>query len=125
MAALRSSIALKIFGVAVGLLVLMAIVSLIDLRMTRTVDAQLVVIDENYVPAVVTLAQAHIHKLEESTISRRLAAELLDGDKSSADYAKSIDNLRQHLAEARTSADERLTEARQNINDQINDPLDF
>ena len=100
MAAIRSSIALKIFGVALGLLILMAIVALLNLRMTRTVDAQLVVIDENYVPAVATLAQAQIHKLEESSTSRRLASELLDGDRSSPDYTKSIEGLRRRVQEA-------------------------
>jgi adenylate cyclase len=125
MAAIRSSIALKIFGVALGLLILMAIVALLNLRMTRTVDAQLVVIDENYVPAVATLAQAHIHKLEESSTSRRLASELLDGDRSSPDYAKSIEDLHRRVQEAGDSAERLLAEARQNVNDQINDTLDF
>jgi adenylate cyclase len=114
MAALRSSIALKIFGIAVGLLVLMAIVSLVNLRMTRTVDAQLVVVDENYVPAVITLAQAHIHKLEES-----------EADRSNLDYAKTVEELHRRLDDATRGMDDKLAEARKNINDQITDPLDF
>src|SRR5438067_1146705 len=111
-AVMRLTIGLKIFSIAAGLLVLMGAVALINLRMTRTVDAQLVVIDDNYVPAVITLAQAHIHKLEESSTSRRLAAVLLDGDKSAPDYTKSVEQLRQHLTEAGNSADRLLTEAR-------------
>jgi class 3 adenylate cyclase len=122
---MRLTIGFKIFGIALGLLVLMGAVAAINLRLTRTVDAQLVVIDENYVPAVLTLAQAHIHKLEESSISRRLVAALLDGDKSDPDYAQYVEKLRQRLAEAGNLANERLAEARRNINDQINDWLDF
>jgi class 3 adenylate cyclase len=123
--AMRLTIGVKIFSIGAGLLILMGAVAWINLRMTRTVDAQLVVIDENYVPAVITLAQAHIYKLEESSASRRLVAVLLDGDKSDPDYAHDVEKLRKHLAEAGNSANERLAEARRNINDQINDGLDF
>ena len=84
-AALRLTIGLKIFGIAVGLLVLMSAVAWVNLHMTRTVDAQLVVVDEHYVPAVITLAQAHIHKLEESSTSRRLASALLRAERPEAD----------------------------------------
>jgi len=43
----RYTIAVKIFGIAVGLLVLMGAAALLSLQMTRTVDAQLVVVDNN------------------------------------------------------------------------------
>jgi class 3 adenylate cyclase len=123
--AIRLTIGVKIFSIGAGLLILMGAVAWINLRMTRTVDAQLVVIDENYVPAVLTLAQAHIYKLEESSASRRLVAALLDQDKSDPDYAHDVEKLRRRVAEAGNSANERLAEARRNINDQINDWLDF
>ena len=44
---MRITIGIKIFGIAVGLLILMAVVALLSMRMTRTVDAQLVIIDHN------------------------------------------------------------------------------
>ncbi len=44
------TIGLKIFGIAVGLLILMAAVALLSMRMTRIVDDQLVIIDRNYFP---------------------------------------------------------------------------
>ena len=44
---MRFPIGLKIFGIAVGLLVLMATVALMSMRMTRTVDGQLAIIDQN------------------------------------------------------------------------------
>ena len=123
--AVRLTIGLKIFGIAVGLLVLMGAVAWINLRMTRTVDAQLVVVDKHYVPAVITLAQAHIHKLEESTTSRRLAAALLDGDKTEPGYSEYIAKLRSRVAEAGAASREKLVAARQSINEQIADDLDF
>ncbi len=39
---MRITIGVKIFGIAVGLLILMAVVALLSMRMTRTVDDQLV-----------------------------------------------------------------------------------
>ena len=69
---MRFPIGLKIFGIAVGLLILMAAVALLSMRMTRTVDDQLAIIDQNYFPAYVALAQANIRSVEESAYVRRL-----------------------------------------------------
>ena len=52
---MRVTIGIKIFGIAVGLLILMAVVALLSMRMTHTVDDQLVIIDHNYFPAYVAL----------------------------------------------------------------------
>src|ERR1041384_4330902 len=103
----------------------MGAVAWINLPMTRTVDAQLVVVDKHYVPAVITLAQAHIHKLEESSTSRRLAAALLDGDKTEPGYSEYIAKLRTRVAGAGAASREKLAAARQSINEQIADDLDF
>ena len=65
---MRVTIGIKIFGIAVGLLILMAVVALLSMRMTRTVDDQLVIIDRNYFPAYVALAQANIRSIEESAL---------------------------------------------------------
>ena len=67
---MRITIGIKIFGIAVGLLILMAVVALLSMRMTRTVDDQLVILDHNYFPAYVALAQAKdrsrgVQRLEE------------------------------------------------------------
>jgi hypothetical protein len=43
----RSTIGAKIFSIAVALLILMGVAALLSLRMTRTLDGQLVVIDKN------------------------------------------------------------------------------
>ena len=66
---MRVSIGLKIFGIALALLILMAAVALLGLRMTRTVDDQLAIIEQNYFRAYVALAQANIRSVEESAMS--------------------------------------------------------
>jgi hypothetical protein len=117
---MRFTIGLKIFGIAVGLLILMAAVALLSMRMTRIVDDQLVIIDQNYFPAYVALAQANIRSVEESAYLRRL---LLAAEQT--DDAAKVDDLRQRVAEAGKASDELIARARGHINDQIADPLDF
>jgi class 3 adenylate cyclase len=117
---MRFPIGLKIFGIAVGLLILMAATALLSMRMTRTVDAQLTIIDNNYFPAYVALAQANIRSVEESAYVRRLllAIERLDP-------TANLDGLRQSVASAGKASDKDIAEARLDINRQIEDPLDF
>ncbi len=83
---MRVTIGVKIFGIAAGLLILMAVVALLSMRMTRTVDDQLVIIDHNYFPAYVALAQANIHSVEESAYAGRLpcSASILSSSRASA-----------------------------------------
>src|SRR6202047_340838 len=118
---MRFPIGLKIFGIAVGLLILMAAAALLNMRMTRTVDSQLTIIDQNYFPAYVALAQANIRSVEESAYVRRLLLALAE----QTDDAAKVDDLRQRVAEAGKASDELIARARGHINDQIADPLDF
>lgn len=118
---MRFSIGLKIFSIAAALLILMAVVALLSLRMTRTVDGQLVIIDHNYFPAYVSLAQASIRSVEQSAYVRRL---ILATAERPADAAK-VDDLRQQVAAAGKASDEDIADARRHINEQIADPLDF
>jgi adenylate cyclase len=118
---LRYTIAVKIFGIAVSLLVLMGAASLLSLHMTRTVDAQLVVVDTNYFPAFSTLAQANIYSLEESAYIRRL---MLAFAETPRDEPK-IADLRKRIAAAAIGSDDGLAAARQIINSQISDRLGF
>src|SRR5262249_16431149 len=75
---LRLTISFKTFSIVVGLLVLMSAAALLSLRMTQTVDNQLDIIDENYFPAYVSLAQANIHSVEQSAFVRRLLLRLTE-----------------------------------------------
>src|ERR1700757_4965413 len=110
---MRITIGIKIFRIAVGLLILMAAVALLSMRMTRTVDDQLVIIDKNYLPGFVALAQAHIRSVEESAYVRRL---LLAIAAQPQDPAK-LDDLRQRVASAGKASDEEIAAARQHINE--------
>src|SRR6516165_8773011 len=98
---MRIPIGLKIFGIAVGLLILMTAVALLSMRMTRTVDGQLAIIDQNYFPAYVALAQANIRSVEESAYVRRLLLAIAEA----GDNAAKIDELRQRIADAGKASD--------------------
>jgi class 3 adenylate cyclase len=117
---MRVTIGIKIFGIAAGLLILMAVVALLSMRMTHTVDDQLVIIDHNYFPAYVALAQANIRSVEESAYARRLLLAIAERRDSTK-----LDDLRQRIANAGKDSDEQIAAARQHINEQIADPLDF
>src|ERR1700758_955784 len=118
---MRFPIGLKIFGIAVGLLILMAAAALLSMRMTRTVDAQLAIIDHNYFPGYVALAQANIRSVEESAYARRLMLAIAER----GDNAKKVDELRQRVASTGKASDDEIASAREHINQQIADPLDF
>jgi class 3 adenylate cyclase len=118
---MRVRIGLKIFSIAVGLLLLMGAAALLSLRMTRTVDEQLRILGGNYYPAYVSMAQANIHSVEESALIRRLIIAL---DEKPRDDAK-IADLRARVASAGKASDDDLVAARRHINEQIADPLDF
>ena len=118
---MRFTIGLKVFGIAVGLLLLMAAVALLSMRMTRIVDDQLLIIDRNYFPAYVALAQANIRSVEESAYVRRLLLAIAE----QTDDAAKVDDLRQRVASAARASDEQIAGARRHINEQIADPLDF
>src|ERR1700757_4605759 len=117
---MRYPIGLKVFGIAVGLLILMAAAALLSMRMTRTVDGQLAIIDQNYFPAYVALAQANIRSVEESAFIRRLLLAI-----ERRDDAAKLDQLRQQVSTTGKTSDDRIADARQYINRQIADPLDF
>jgi len=118
---MRITIGIKIFGIAVGLLILMAVVALLSMRMTHTVDDQLVIVDHNYFPAYVALAEANIRSVEESAYARRLLLAVAERP----DNAPKVEDLRQRIANAGKASDDEIAAARQHINEQIADPLDF
>lgn len=119
--AMRVNIGLKIFGIAGGLLILMGAVAVLSMRMTRTVDGQLTIIDQNYFPAYVALARANIRSVEESAYIRRLLLALGETDREAA----KIDDLTQRVAVAAKNSDAEIAAARSTINRQIEDLLDF
>src|SRR5258707_9998148 len=99
----------------------MAVVALLSMRMTRIVDDQLVISDQNYFPAYVALAQANIRSIEESAYTRRLLLAIAER----SDNVSKIDDLRQRIANTGKASDEQIAAARRHINEQIADPLEF
>jgi hypothetical protein len=120
-AAMRVTIRIKIFGIAVGLLILMAVVALLSMRMTRTVDDQLVIADQYYFSTYVALDQANIRSVEETAYARRLLLAVAERP----DNAPKLDDLRQRIANTGKASDEEIAAARRHINEQIADPLDL
>lgn len=118
---MRVRIGLKIFSIAIGLLILMGAAALLSLRMTRTVDDQLRILGGNYYPAYVSMAHANIHSVEESAFIRRLIIALGETPHDDAEVA----DLRARVAAAGKASDDDLAAARHHINEQIADPLDF
>src|SRR5437762_12695555 len=116
------TIGVKIFGIAAGLLVLMGAAAGLSMRMTRTVDAQLVVLDKYYFPAYVRLAQANIHSVQESAYIRRL---LLALDEGTPPDSTEIEDLRQRTRTSSEASDKELAEACERLNELIPDPIDF
>ena len=90
---MRFPIGLKIFGIAVGLLILMAAVAWLSMRMTRTSRWSARDHDQNYFPAYVALAQANIRSVEESAFGRRLLLAI-----ERRDDAAKLDQLRQQVS---------------------------
>ncbi|MDB5367165.1 MAG: hypothetical protein JWM77_3092 [Rhodospirillales bacterium] len=121
MARIRITVSVKIFALAVGLLLLMAIVAILTARMTGTVDAQLRTVAENYDPASAELGRAAAFSLERALWLRRVVIEGLDDGAQVTELA--VAKTRLEEADAATTA--ALEKARKHINDQIRDPLDF
>src|SRR6185437_14579424 len=99
---MRFTIGFKIFSIALGLLVLMGAAALLSLRMTQTIDAQLVVVDQNYFPGFTTLATANVSSLTQGMLARRLVLNLTDGEASNPEKQK---RLREQIAAAGTVTD--------------------
>ncbi len=112
---MRPSIGVKIFSIAIGLLVLMVLAALLGLRMTRMVDDQLGELIDDYFPAYAALAQANTYSEQRSAYLRRL---MLAFDETPRDESKIGDLYRRTLAAAAIS-DEALAESRRLINRQI------
>ncbi len=119
---MRVTIGAKIFGIAVGLLLLMGAVAWLSTRLTQTVDEQLVVLDQDYFPGYIQFAHANIHTVEESALIRRVLLALDEGETAAG--AK-IAALRQRVETAAKASGDELAEARRLINQLIAQPSDF
>ena len=74
---IRLSIRRKIIGIALTLIVLMAIAALLSMALIVQVAGRLDDLTQSYVPAYAALAQANIHSLERAVALRRMVIEKL------------------------------------------------
>src|ERR1700704_1475044 len=119
---MRVTIGAKIFGIAVGLLLLMGAVAWLSTRLTQTVDEQLVVLDRDSFPGYIEFAHANIHTVEESALIRRV---LLAFDQGETATGAKVPALLQRVAVAAKASDDELAEARRLINALIAQPSEF
>lgn len=118
---LRITIGAKVFGAAIGLLVLMALAAYSSTSMARRVERLMIVVDKNYIAALSAVADAEAEMTDESVYLRRLVIHHMERpeDKAGADALLAL------AAEAIAATDKLIGEARKHINDQITDPEDF
>jgi len=103
----RYTIGLKIFGIAVALLVLMAIATGLMVWMTRSVGAQLDFVTHTYLPAYAAIARTDVRSLERGLYLRRLMIAHLE----SADEAERR-GLHERFEEAGRQVNAELARAR-------------
>lgn len=118
---MRHSIGLKIFSIAIVLLLIMAGVSFMMHRLSRDVARHLRLVEANYVPAFSAIAEADAHSLEAALHLRRMIESF---ETNAADTAQ-LDRLRGAFEQATRSWVKKLEVAHERIEAQINDPLDF
>ncbi len=75
---MRVTIGLKIFAIAIGLLVLMAAVAVMTTRLAKDVGAQLDFVIDRYIPGYGALARANVRSVEQGLYLRRLFILYLD-----------------------------------------------
>ncbi len=118
---MRITIGVKVFGAALALLGLMAIVAYINMSMSRRVERLLTIVDEHYIAAFANLADAESSMTDEGLYLRDLVVHHLEKWEDRSDDER----LLKLVAEAAQETDRLIAEARKHIIDQIEDPEDF
>jgi class 3 adenylate cyclase len=118
----RATISAKIFSIAIGLVLIMAVVAVIAAHMTNVVSGQLRILAETYMPAYAALSDADGAEGDQAFWVRRLFTATLD---DFAGKAEDIERIETEIARQSKILDDGLAEARRLINRQIADPLGF
>jgi adenylate cyclase len=118
---LRITIGVKVFGAALGLLALMAIVAYINMSMSQRVERLLTIVDEHYIAAFASLADAEASMTDEGLYLRDIVVHRLENWDDRSDDQRLLDLV----ANATIETDRLIAEARKHIVDQIQDPADF
>jgi adenylate cyclase len=84
---IRLSIKRKIIGIAVILIVLMAVTAFLSMGLVMQVGERLDDLSQSYVPAYNALARANIHSLERAMLLRRMMIEKIETTPSGESFA--------------------------------------
>ena len=87
---LRPSIRKRILGIALGLIVLMAITSVLSTAVTRKVAHQLDELSTRYVEAYGHLARMNIRSLEQALAMRRMVIAKMQSPPDDAGFAERL-----------------------------------
>ncbi len=118
---MKISVGLKVFSVALVLMLLVGAVAWINARSAREVESLIANVHEAYVPAYGALARGNLRSVEEGLFVRRLIiARLLTPDDK-----KSMDSLAAQADEKARQVDDELAGARRLIAAEIADPASF
>lgn len=115
---LRPSIRKRILGIALGLIVLMAVTSVLSTVMTRKIAHQLDELTGKYVEAYGHLARMNVHSLEQGLAMRRMVIAKMQSPPDNATFA---DRLKLYEAKGLEIAKEAQA-AKRLINEIIEDP---
>lgn len=118
---MRITIGVKVFGAALALLGLMAVVAYINMSMSRRVERLLTIVDEHYIAAFASLADAEASMTDEGLYLRDIVVHRLENWDDRSDDQRLLDLV----ANATIETDRLIAEARKHIVDQIQDPADF
>ena len=84
---IRLSIRRKIMGIAVGLIVLMAITAVLTMVLAMQVGTRIEELTSSYIPAYRDLARANVRSLERALSLRRLVIEKIQSSSNDGQYA--------------------------------------
>lgn len=118
---MRITIGVKVFGAALALLGLMAVVAYINMSMSRRVERLLTIVDGHYIAAFASLADAESSMTDEGLYLRDIVVHRLENWDDRSDDQRLLDLV----ANATVETDRLIAEARKHIVDQIEDPEDF
>jgi hypothetical protein len=108
---MKITVGLKLFSVALVLMVLVGAVAWINARSARQVDALITSVNETYVPAYGALARSNLRAVEEGLFVRRL----IIGRLLSAENDKELSDL-EHGADESTGRARYISEASETPN---------
>src|SRR5262245_23661760 len=112
----RYTIGFKIFAIAAGLLVLMAAATLLMVRMSQDVDAELEFFSSTYFPSYAAIARANVRSVERALVLRRLVIASTD---AAAAPERHLQALRDEFAELGQQTERELALARAKLAERL------